>query len=83
VSKPRALNRVEAKHNPARAFASPQEVVNEVLLTHGEKRATLDRWRLEILSELASVGEGMATRGVSVSRLRVLEEIESARARLT
>ena len=80
----RALNRDAAKQQPESAFESPLGIVNEMLLTKGEKLATLKRWRLSVLGELNASNEGMATRGYAREQLQlaVLEEIEQAKARL-
>ena len=75
----KALNRDLAKDNPERAFSQPRDIVEEVLMTRGEKLATLTRWRQTVLEELSASGEGMRTHGVSCVRL---EEIERARAEL-
>ena len=75
----RALNREVAKQQPDSAFETPLEIVNEVLLTKGEKLATLERWRLSILGELDASNEGMATRGYAGKQLKVLEAIEEAK----
>jgi hypothetical protein len=77
-----ALNREVAKQQPERTFSSPLEIVDHVLLTRGEKLATLQRWRLSILGELNASNEGMATRGYTREQLRMLEEIEEAKAHL-
>jgi hypothetical protein len=42
----RALNRDTAKQMPESVFESPLEIVDEILLTKGEKLATLNRWRM-------------------------------------
>ena len=52
-----------------RASSSPLEIVNEILLTNGEKLATLNRWRRRILGELDASNEGMATRGYASEQL--------------
>lgn len=78
----RTLNRDAAKLQPESVFESPLEIVNEILLTKGEKFATLNRWRRSILRELAASNEGMATPGYASEQLTVLEEIEQAKARL-
>lgn len=75
------LSTSEAKSNPERFFALPGDLVEEVMLTRGEKLATLERWRLNVLQELAAAGEGMATHGVS-RQAQLLDEIETARRRL-
>ena len=56
----RALNRDAAKQQPERVFENPLEIVSEILLTKGEKLATLNRWRRSILGELDASDEGMA-----------------------
>ena len=76
------FNRDLAKDNPNRFFESPQQIVEEKLLTRGEKIATLNRWRQTIIEELGASGEGMRTHGVSSDRSRLLGQIEHARAAL-
>jgi hypothetical protein len=78
----RALNRDAAKQQPESVFESPLKIVDENLLTKGEKLATLNRWRRSILGELDASNEGMATRGYASEELTVLEEINQAKARL-
>jgi hypothetical protein len=56
------LNRDAAKLQPESVFESPLEIVNEILLTKGEKLATLNRWRRSILGELAASNEGARLR---------------------
>ena len=70
----RALNRDAAKQQPESVFESPLQIVNEILLTKGEKLATLNRWRRSILGELDASNEGMATRGYASEQLTALEE---------
>ena len=77
----RALNRDTAKQMPESVFESPLEIVNEILLTRGEKLATLNRWRRSILGELDASNEGMAMLGCASEQLTVLEAIEQAKAR--
>ena len=79
----KALNRDLAKDTPERALCHPREIVEEVVMTRGEKLATLTRWRQTVLEELSASGEGMRTQGVSSARIRLLEEIELARAELS
>ena len=49
-----ALNRDIAKRHPENVFESPLEIVDEILLTRGEKLATLKRWQFSILGDLAT-----------------------------
>lgn len=76
------LQRDVAKHDPRRLFSSPRDLVADVMLTRGEKIATLDRWRTMILEELAAANEGMQTRGATGLQTQVLDEIEKVRAEL-
>jgi hypothetical protein len=71
----------EAKFNPERFFALPSDLVDEVMLTRGEKLATLERWRSHVLQELAAASEGMKTHGVG-RQAQILDDIETARRRL-
>jgi hypothetical protein len=77
-----ALNRDVAKQHPENVFESPLEIVDEVLLTKGEKLGTLKRWQLSILGDLAASDDGMGTPGYTRGQLTVLEEIEEANVRL-
>ena len=47
--------------NPERVFSQPRDIVDEVLMTRGEKLATHTRWRQTVLEELSASGEGMRT----------------------
>jgi hypothetical protein len=67
-----------AKFNPERVFAGPLDVVEEVMLTRGEKIATLERWRQTIYMELNAATDGMQTRGTSAIQNRILQDIELA-----
>ena len=69
------LNRSLAKQDPEGTFENPLLIVEEAMLTRGEKLATLDRWRLAILEQLAAQGE--------FRRAQLLYEIEEARSQLT
>lgn len=82
MTDPKPLNRDAAKQNPESAFDSPLDIVDETLLTKGEKVATLDRWRQSILEQLSASNEGMQTRGHSADQLRVLKEIDEAKSKL-
>lgn len=72
------LSRAAAKDNPGQAFAAPADIVSEMMLTRGEKLGALERWRQDVLQELAAAGEGMRTHGVSERLSRLLHEIEEA-----
>jgi hypothetical protein len=81
-----ALNRDIAKQHPENVFQSPLDIVDEMLLTKGEKLGTLKRWQLRILGDLATSEEGMGSPGYVPGHLRgqltVLEEIEAAKVRI-
>jgi hypothetical protein len=81
-----ALNRGIAKQHPENVFESPLEIVDEILLTKGEKLGTLKRWQLSILGNLAISEGGMGAPGYVPGQLRgqltVLEEIEEAKVRI-
>ena len=76
------FNRDAAKQQPESWFANPLDIVEHPLLTRGEKLVTLERWRLNLLGELAAANEGMHTRGYSAAQLATLNAIEDARSRL-
>jgi hypothetical protein len=77
-----ALDRQYAKQNPEMVFHHPSVLRDEILLTYGEKLATLERWRVNILHALSAASTGMATRGVSGPLLKLLEEIEETKESL-
>jgi hypothetical protein len=72
------LNTEVAKANPERVFSSPLNIVDELMLTRGEKIATLERWRVNVFQELDAGSEGMRTRGTSARHAVTLSEIDSA-----
>jgi hypothetical protein len=80
-SKP--LDRQAAKQWPETIFKRPVEILDAELLTRGEKLATLERWRQNILEQLRATSEGMPADGYSGVRTEVLDEIEVAKRRLT
>lgn len=71
-----------AKHDPASVFQSPLDIVDEVMLTRGEKIGTLERWRLTVLQEMAAADDGMQTQGVSDKHALTLADISKALALL-
>jgi hypothetical protein len=75
-----SLDRSFAKRNPARVFESPYEIVDEKLLTRGEKLGTLNRWRQSILEQLDRHDAELRGYG-AVSQL--LGQIEEAKLRLS
>lgn len=72
------LNRSSAKFNPRDTFSDPKQIVEEVMLTRGEKITALESWRRDLLTELTAAGEGMQTHGVSERLARELRSVESA-----
>jgi len=77
------LDREAAKRQPETVFERPLMILDEQLLTRGEKLATLERWRQNILEQLRATSEGMPPDGNSAERTAVLDEIEEAKRRLT
>ena len=77
------LDREAAKQQPETVFERPLDILNEQLLTKGEKLATLERWRLSILDQLKATSEGMPPDGNTAERTGVLDEIEEVRRRLS
>jgi hypothetical protein len=79
----KALDREAAKQQPETVFDRPLEIVDQQLLTKGEKLATLERWRQTILEQARAMSGGMATDGNTAKQTGVLDEIEEARRRIT
>jgi hypothetical protein len=69
-----------AKHDPSSVYQSPLDLVDEVMLTRGEKIGTLERWRQAVLQQMAASDDGMRTQGVSDKLAKTLGEIGSALA---
>lgn len=70
-----------AKSDPHRHFAVPRDVIGEVMLTRGEKLATLERWRLRVLCHLPD--SNSATKSSDTDeQMKILGEIEEAKQRL-
>lgn len=72
------INRDAAKHLPSSQFEHPSEIVQEPLLTRGEKIATLNRWRQQIIEELSAGDEGMPTRRTSGRHHDLMQSIDGA-----
>ncbi len=72
-----------AKYNPESAFETPSEIVTHVMMTRGEKIATLGRWRASILQRMDAASEGMHTRGLSVELSDRLGSIDDALRQLS
>ena len=64
-------------------YERPLDILDEQLLTKGEKLATLERWRQDILEQLKVTSKGMPPDGNTPDRTVVLDEIEEVRHRLT
>jgi len=77
------ISRSAAKENPGLAFACPADLASEVMLTRGEKIGALERWRIDVLHQLAATGEGMRTLGASETLCRLLYEIDTVTRELT
>ena len=75
MSKIGGLFTKQAKFNPALHFALPRDVLAEVMLTRGEKLATLDRWRTQVLREIQVFGKEDRSPD-AVDRARILDDIE-------
>ena len=76
------INRTDAKHNPAQAFESPDAIIAEVMMTRGEKLATLQRWAKSIVDEMNASSEGMRTAGMADGLVQKLEAVNNAIAQL-
>lgn len=76
------LNREAAKNDPESRFETPQQLVDEVGLTRGEKIAALERWADLVERRLASGSEGMPTNGTEPRDAELKREIELAKQSL-
>ena len=83
MTEKKPLDREAAKQQPETVYERPLDILDEELLTKGEKLATLERWRQGILEQLKATSEGMPPDGNAAERTGVLDEIEAARRRLT
>ena len=73
-----SINPALAKHSPDSVFQSPLDIVGEVMLTRGEKIGTLERWRANVLQQIAAADDGMRTQGVSDKLAGTLSDIGKA-----
>jgi hypothetical protein len=71
------LDRSRAKEMPSSVFDAPHEIASEILLTRGEKLATLERWRRDVMREMSASTDGMRTNGVSDALIQQLAAIET------
>jgi len=77
------INTEAARLNPESVFTRPADIVPELGLTYGQKRAALRRWADSIKARLAATSEGMRTPpGLSSEDVAMLNEIVEADARL-
>ena len=76
------INRTDAKHNPAQSYDSPDAIIAEVMMTRGEKLATLERWGKTIIDEMNATSEGMKTAGTSGDLVQKLDAVNKAIAQL-
>ncbi len=67
-----------AKNDPASVYRSPLDIVNEVMLTRGEKIGTLERWRQSVMQQMAATDDGMRTEGVADTLAATLGDIGKA-----
>jgi hypothetical protein len=77
------LDRTKAKYSPADVFNSPEDIVNEIMMTRGEKLATLGRWAHDICHEMSAATEGMKTVGMADGLVSSLDSINAAIEQLT
>ena len=73
------LDRNAAKFTPESVFSSPLAIVEETMLTRGEKLATLQRWQDNVLREFDATSEGMPSNGTAPKSTEILRQIEDAR----
>ena len=71
----------EAKFNPAMHFTLPRDVLGEVMLTRGEKLATLERWRTQVLRQIQVFGREDQSRAAA-DPARILDDIEQTKTLL-
>lgn len=76
------IDRDSAKLNPEAYFDHPQELIDEVGLTKGEKIATLERWAHSVSRRLDSGNEGMPTHGTEPRDSRLLRQLELVKHKL-
>ncbi len=67
-----------AKNDPASVYKTPLDLVDEVMLTRGEKIATLERWRQAVMQQLSAADDGMQTQGVGDKLAQTLGDIGKA-----
>lgn len=74
-----AHNSIEnARLNPESNFQRPRELLDDRLLTRGQKIAALTRWEQAVMQRLDATSEGMPSNGTTSGDLKILEEIKLA-----
>jgi hypothetical protein len=69
-----------ARFNPEAEFDHPQQVLETVGLTLGQKVATLQRWEELAARRLAATSEGMPPNGTTDANVKLLDEIHAVQA---
>jgi len=76
------LNTKQALANPEAEFDGPEQLLDEVGLTAGQKLATLARWAQSIESRLDASAEGMPPSGRENDDAELLRRIRKAQESL-
>lgn len=74
----------QARLRPEAVFDHPQEIVDEILLTRGQKLAALARWRHAIAERVCASAEGYGhpDRSGQANEAELLKAVENAQREL-
>lgn len=70
------INMDKARFDPEREFGSPEKLIESVVMTRGQKIASLQRWKMHVAERAKAAGEGPY--GGAPLDLELLEYIERA-----
>jgi hypothetical protein len=76
------LNTMEARFNPESVFDSPEQLLDEVGLTSGQKLAALGQWAKSVELRLDASAEGMPPSGAENDDAELLRRIRKAQETL-
>lgn len=76
------IDPVQAKLDPERAFASPDEILDHAGMTRAQKISAIGAWRFAIEQRLAASSEGMQAEGANDKDVRLLEAVMAVEAAL-
>ncbi|HXF53925.1 MAG TPA: hypothetical protein VNK52_07360 [Hyphomicrobiaceae bacterium] len=76
------INTQQARYNPEAVFDGPEQLLEEVALTRGQKLAALEQWAKSIALRLDATAEGMPPSGRESDEAELLRRVRLAEDKL-